>query len=130
MPQTFLAVFVTVMLFGSMSAPMLPPLRIVSPADGATVRNPLAVVLETPADLSAMTMSTHMTEHSPPHLHISLDTRVTMPALKHLTKVAEGRYRYVFGTVAPGRHTIRAYWADAKTHKAMNLPRTVTVNVR
>jgi hypothetical protein len=75
-------------------------------------------------------MSTHMTEHSPPHLHISLDTRVAMPAMKHLTKVAEHRYRYVFGTVAAGRHTIRVYWADAKTHKPVNLPRTVTVNVR
>jgi hypothetical protein len=132
--RAFVAVLAATVILGfhgsARSGPMLPPLRIASPADGATVCNPLTVVVDTPADLSTMTMTTHMTEHAPPHLHLDLDGRVTMPAMKHLRKVGGQRYAYVFGTVAAGRHTIRAYWADARTHKAMILPRTVTVTVR
>lgn len=112
----------------------LPPLRIVFPKNGAVVNGPVAVIFETPADLSKMTMRAGMKTESSmaamPHLHIDLDRRQTMPAMKHLTKVGPDRYRHSLGTVQPGRHTIRVYWADARHHKAMGTVQAVTITVR
>lgn len=78
-----------------------------------------------------MTMGAHMIEEAAPHLHIALDQRfVTMPTMKHLTKVGANRYRFNFGRVKPGRHIIRVYWADAKAHKPMSPIQVVTVTVQ
>ena len=108
----------------------LPRLKILSPANGAMVSSPLDMVFETPADLSKMTMGAHMIEETAPHLHIDLDKRITMPTMKHLTKVGPNRYRFDFGRVKPGRHTIRVYWADAKAHKPMGPVQVVTCTVK
>ncbi len=108
----------------------LPPLKILSPRNGATVSSPLAVVFETPADLSNMTMGAHMVEETAPHLHIDLDKRVNMPAMKQLTRVGANRYRFSLGTVSPGRHAIRVYWADAKAHKLMGSAHVVAITVK
>jgi len=108
----------------------LPNLKILLPANGATVGSPLIVVFEAPADLSKMTMGAHMIEETAPHLHIDLDKRVTMPTVKQLTKVGVNRYRFDFGRVKPGRHTIRVYWADAKAHKPMGPVQVVTCVVK
>jgi methionine-rich copper-binding protein CopC len=117
----------------AMGGMTLPALRIISPANGATVRNPVAVVFETPADLSKMAMGGGMSDmrgmQPAAHLHIEVDRRVTMPAMKHLTKAGPQRYRFSLGSLKPGRHTIRVYWADAH-HKAVGTVRTVTVTVR
>jgi len=107
----------------------LPPLKIISPANGATVSGLVAVIFETPADLSKMTMSMQMSEKEP-HLHLDLDKRVMMPAMKQLTQVGKNRYRFSFGGAVPGRHTIRVYWADAKQHKPMGMVRSVTITVK
>lgn len=108
----------------------LPNLKILLPANGAIVSSPLIVVFEAPADLSKMTMGAHMIEETAPHLHIDLDKRVTMPTVKQLTKVGVNRYRFDFGRVKPGRHTIRVYWADAKAHKPMGPVQVVTCVVK
>lgn len=108
----------------------LPPLRILSPANGATVSSPVVVVFETSADLSKMTMGAHMMEETAPHLHIDLDKRITMPTMKQLTKVSAHRYRFRFGKVTPGPHAIRIYWADAEAHKLMGPVKSITIRVK
>lgn len=136
--RRFLVFVISVMLTGAIQGDKvsaqhasamkaLPTLRILSPGNGAKVSNPVVVVFETPADLTKMTMGTHMIEETAPHLHIDLDRRVTMPTMKQLTKVGANRYRFNFGRVKPGRHTIRVYWADAKAHKPMSPVQAVTV---
>ena len=107
----------------------LPRLKILSPANGATVSSPVLVVFETRADLSKMTMGAHVMETAP-HLHIDLDKRITMPTIKHLTKIGANRYRFNLGIATPGRHTIRVYWADAKAHKPMGPVQVITCTVR
>lgn len=118
----------------AMGAMALPPLRIVHPRNGAVVGNPVAVVFETPADLAKMTMRPGTDAHGPmaamPHLHVELDRRQDMPMLKHLVRVGPQRYRYVLGTVPPGRHVLRVYWADARHHRIMGTVRAVTFTVR
>lgn len=121
------------------AAMKLPPLRIVSPKEGATVRNPVAVVFETSADLSKMTVGGMKEKENlshdrgtmsiGAHLHIELDKRLTMPTMKHLTRIADERFRFGFGQVKPGPHTIRVYWADHKGHKPLSPVQTVTVTV-
>lgn len=108
-----------------------PPLSFVSPADGATVRNPVAVVFKAPANLSMMTMGSGMTGSmgAMPHLHIDVDRRVMMPTMKMLAGVGERQYRFSVGTLAPGRHVIRLYWADAKQHKPIGPVRQIAVTV-
>ncbi|MDR7556091.1 MAG: copper resistance protein CopC [Armatimonadota bacterium] len=112
----------------------LPPLRIVYPRNGAVVANPVTVVFETPADLSKMTVrhgtDMHGSTTAMPHLHIELDRRQDMPMLKHLVRVGPQRYRYVLGTVAPGRHVLRISWADAQHRTIKETVRTVTFTVR
>lgn len=107
----------------------LPPLRIVSPSDGATVRNPVSVVFETPADLSKMTMGGHGPKRTGTHLHIALDKRVNMPTMKQLVGLGAQRYRFHLGRAAPGRHTIRVYWAD-QDHKRLGPVHAITIVVR
>ncbi len=124
----------------------LPPLRLVSPKNGATITNPVTVVFETPADLSKMTMgapggkATHGAQTAKHgqgmevmpmvHLHIDLDRRVTMPTMKHLTMVGPNRYKLVLGNTSPGRHTIRLYWGDNKTHRPVGRIVQVSVTVK
>lgn len=114
----------------ALPAAALPPLKIVFPVNGVTVRSPLSVVFETPADLSKMTMGAQMVEMTAPHLHIDLDKRVTMPPLKQLVRLGPHRYRFALGLVKPGRHTIRVYWADAMEHKPMGAVQVVRVAVK
>jgi hypothetical protein len=118
----------------AMSEMPLPPLRVVSPTSGAVVSGRVIVVFETPADLSKMTMGSEMSGMSAMkkrvHLHFDLDRGVTMPAMKHITKVGPQRYSIDLGPANPGPHTIRAYWADNKTHKPIGAVQTVRVTVR
>jgi hypothetical protein len=107
----------------------LPPLKILSPANGATVKSPVIVVFETPADLSKMTMGSHMKE-TDPHLHIDIDKRITMPTITQLTQISAHRYSFSVGRVKLGRHVIRVYWADAKVHKPLSPVQLVTITVK
>ena len=107
----------------------LPPLKIISPAAGATVASPVEVVFETTADLSKMTVG-EMTRMHGAHLHADLAGRVTMPEMKQIKMVGEHRYQLLLGTAAAGRHTIRLYWGDNKTHKPVGPVQVVSVTVK
>ena len=101
----------------------LPPLQLVTPANGAQVKNPVALVVETPGDLDHLTMGGGMAGMSGMdsgiHLHILVDSLVFMPPAGKLTKVGPSRYQYVVGPLPAGTHTIKVYWADNKTHDAV-----------
>lgn len=125
------AVWVSALSIGKTSpAASLPLLAIVSPVNGSTVRGPLSIVFETPADLSQMTMTKDTMARKLPHLHIDLDKRVLMPTMSQLVRLGGTRYRYHLGNVAAGVHTVRVYWASGQTHKPIGTAQTVTVTVR
>ena len=63
------------------------------------------------------------------HLHIVIDDHLLMPTASQLVKVGTDRYRYTFGPLSPGPHTIKAYWAANKTHKPVGAIQTVTCTV-
>lgn len=112
-----------------MSTTSLPPIKIISPAAGATVASPVEVVFETMADLAKMTVG-DMTRMQGTHLHADFDGRVTMPEMKQIKMQAEHRYQLSLGSAAAGRHTIRLYWGDNKTHKPVGPVQTVWVTVK
>ena len=107
----------------------LPPLKIVSPATGATVASPVDVVFETTADLSKMTVG-DMTRMQGPHLHAELDGKITMPEMKQIKVLPDRRYQLSLGSATAGRHTIRLYWGDNKTHKMMGMAQSVMFTVK
>jgi methionine-rich copper-binding protein CopC len=116
----------------------LPPLKIISPANGATVSSPVLLVFETTADLSKMTMGATGSGDMPnmqgskpmTHLHADLDKRVMMPAMKQIKMLGEHRYQLDLGSAGPGKHTVRLYWADNKTHKTMGMVHSVSITVK
>lgn len=117
----------------------LPPLRLIAPAGRAQIKNPVAVVIETSADISQVTMGTSMSSMSgmgssqsmsaPVHLHIIVDGTAYMPAAAQLTKVGPSRYEYRLPKLAAGAHTMKVFWADNKTHAPSGAVQTVTYTV-
>ena len=117
----------------------LPPLRLVAPPGHAQVKNPVAVVIETSADISQVTMGSGMSSMSgmgsghgmaaPVHLHIIVDGTAYMPAVAQMTKVGPSRYQYNLPKLAAGAHTMKVFWADNKTHAPSGAVQTVTYTV-
>jgi len=122
-------------------APMagLPPLHLISPTGAATVKNPVALVMETPGDISQLTMGGNMgsmggmgsmSNMGPQvHLHVLADSVVIMPTAKQLTKVGVNRYQLQLPTMSPGTHTIKVYWADNKTHEPVSAVQMATCTI-
>ena len=113
--------------------PGLPPLHLISPVSAATVKNPVALVVETPGDISQLTMGGNMGSMSnmgsQVHLHVLADSVVIMPTAKQLTKVGPNRYQLQLPTMSPGTHTIKVYWADNKTHEPVSAVQTATCTI-
>lgn len=104
-----------------------PKIEIVSPKEDATVSPTVAVVLETSANLSTMTMNNKAVGT---HLHISIDNTTLMPMTQDLVRISKNQYRYVFELpVVPGKHTITVYWADAQHRTVDSTIRKVHVTV-
>lgn len=105
----------------------LPPLKILMPENGAIVGTHLAVVFQTPADLSKMTMGAPVTGA---HLHIDAEDISMMPSLGQLVRLGEGRYLFLFDLPAkPGQNTLRIYWSDAQHRTLADTVQQVTVTV-
>jgi methionine-rich copper-binding protein CopC len=117
------------------TAPMadLPWLHLITPANGAHITNPVAVVVETPGNIDHLTMGGDMAGMSGMgpgvHLHIVVDNQAFMPPASKLTKVGPDRYRYVVGPLAAGTHTIKVFWADNKTHEAVGPVQTAKCTI-
>lgn len=108
-------------------APVLPPLRILSPKEGAQIGSAVSVEFETPADLSKMTMSA---KEIGAHLHLDLDGQSLMPAQSDLKPLGARRYRYTFDLPAsPGKRVIKVYWSDAAHKTIESSVQQVTVTV-
>jgi len=104
----------------------VPPLHLIAPAAHAKLKNPVAVVVETPGDISQLTMGHTVTPMSGMgsdssmgphvHLHILVDGTAYMPAASQLTKIGPARYQYTLPNLAAGPHTVKVFWADNSTH--------------
>lgn len=105
-----------------------PALEILMPGMDNIVGRQLAVVLQTPADLDAMTMSAAKIGV---HLHVDLDGLSLMPTRQQLIDLGSNRYLFLFDLPAkPGKNTIKVYWADAEHRVIESSVRSVTVEVR
>jgi len=106
---------------------LLPPLNILMPENGATVGTHLAVIFQTPADLSKMTMSAPVPGT---HLHIDAQDVSMMPSREQLVRLGEDRYLFLFDLPAkPGRNTLRIYWSDAQHRTIADTVQQITVTV-
>src|SRR5579883_32293 len=107
----------------------LPQLRLVAPANHARLHNPVSVVIETPSDISLVTMGPKMMSGPGVHLHIVVDGVVNMPASDQLTPAGAHRYAYELAPLKPGRHTIEVFWADNHTHAIVGGSQQAAVDV-
>lgn len=105
----------------------IPSLKILMPEAGDIVGSQLALVFETPANLSGMTMSAPVVGV---HLHIQYDDTALMPTLQQLIRLGKDRYLYLFDLpVAPGSKTLRVYWSDAQHKTIESTMQSVSVTV-
>jgi methionine-rich copper-binding protein CopC len=114
------------------AASSLPALNLVGPADHSTVKNPVAVVIETPGDIKTLTMDGMggMGGAGPKvHLHIVVDGVANMPSSDQLTAAGSHRYQYVLAPLSRGTHTVKVIWADNKTHDAVGPVHAATFTV-
>ncbi|HLW60609.1 MAG TPA: copper resistance CopC family protein [bacterium] len=122
---------------GSMA---LPALQLVAPADHSTVKNPVALIVETPGDIKKLTMGSMTTGQTSGgggmagmapgvHLHILVDGVVTMPSSDQLTPAGTHRYQYMLAPLSPGPHTVKVFWADNKTHQPVGPVHAATCTV-
>jgi methionine-rich copper-binding protein CopC len=118
------------MAMGSMND--LPALHLVTPADGARVGNPVALVIETPGKIEDLTMGTGMSPMGAmpgAHLHVLADGTTFMPAASQLIKIGPGRYKYTLPKLSAGAHTVKVFWADNKTHEPKSTVHIVHITV-
>jgi copper resistance protein C len=119
----------------AMAAPALPALDLVAPQDHSTVKNPVAVVIQTPGDIKALTMGgmnmsgMGSTKGPAVHLHILVDGVTTMPSSDQLTPAGTHRYQYLLAPLSRGAHTVKVFWADNKTHEAVGPVHAATFTV-
>jgi len=105
----------------------LPPLKILMPENGAIVGTQMAIVIQTPADLSKMTMSAPVIGT---HLHIEARDVSMMPSREQLVRLGADRYVFLFDVPAkPGENTLRVYWADSQHRTVAESVQQVTVTV-
>lgn len=105
-----------------------PPLEIVMPGEGDVIGTQVAVVIETPADLQALTMSA---SRIGVHLHVGIGEVSLMPTREQLIDLGRNRYLFLFDLPAkPGNHRIEVNWADARHRVIPSSVRSVSVIVR
>jgi hypothetical protein len=105
----------------------LPPLKILMPENGATVGTHLAVVFQTPANLSKMTMGAAVLGA---HLHVDAQDISMMPSQEQLVRLGKDRYLFLFDLPAkPGKNTLRIYWSDAQHRTIADTVQQIIVTV-
>jgi len=114
---------------GGAHAGSLPPLRLLTPANHARLHNPVSVTIETPTDISLVTMGPKLMSGPGVHLHIVVDGIVNMPASDQLVGAGAHRYTYELAPLKQGTHTIEVFWADNRTHAVVGGTQTATVVV-
>ncbi len=105
----------------------VPPLRILFPESGAKVGTQLAVVFETPGEMSRLTMSAPVVGT---HLHIETDGISLMPGEDQLIRLGGNRYVFVFDLpVKAGERSLRVYWSDGMHRTIDSSMQTVKIFV-
>lgn len=98
------------------AAAVPPTLRILSPAPGDTVSQPLVVELDAGATLamgaSGWAAGTH-------HLHLRIDATELMAGGGDLAPVSGTRYRWTVGRLPAGPVVLRLSWSDAQHRPLM-----------
>jgi methionine-rich copper-binding protein CopC len=119
-----------------MTKPSLPPLKLVAPASQGTLKNPVAIVVETPGDIKQLTMGGmgQMSGMSGMgdtgvHLHILVDGVASMPTSDQLMALGNHRYQYTLAPLSAGTHTVKVFWADNKTHQPLGPVQAATCTV-
>jgi hypothetical protein len=126
------------MATSGMAASSPPLLQLIAPADHASVKNPVALIIETPGDMKKLTMggtgqmsgmSSMAGMDAAVHLHIVVDGTTAMPSSDQLTALGNHRYRYTLAPLKSGSHTVKVFWADDKTHEPVGAVHTATYTV-
>ena len=120
-----------------MTSSSLPPLQLVAPMDHGSVKNPVAVVVETPGDIKKLTMDGGLMSgmgsmgagDAGVHLHILVDGATSMPSSDQLKALGNHRYEYTLARLSPGAHTVKVFWADSKTHQPVGAVHAATCTV-
>jgi hypothetical protein len=82
------------------------------PSNGALVGSAMAIIFQTRADLTKMTMSAPV---GGVHLHIECDGVTLMPMYDQLIRLGNHRYIFLFDLPAKrGPKVVRVYWSDAQ----------------
>jgi hypothetical protein len=106
---------------------VVPALKILMPGDGDIVGSRLAVVFETPADMSKSTMGHHAMGM---HLHVEAGATALMPSQEQLVRLGGNRYLFLFDLPAqPGSEVLRVSWADGNHKTIESSIQKVTVTV-
>lgn len=87
-----------------------PAIVVVEPAEGARAGTRVPVVFHLDEELTRMPGGWGTGEL---HLHGAVDGVEFMPGPRDIQRISSGRYRWVFGPLAPGPHSIRLFWSDA-----------------
>ncbi len=105
----------------------LAPLKILMPGNGDIVSSRLAIVFETRADLTKLTMGHQMVGA---HLHVEAGDTALMPSQDQIIRLGGNKYLFLFDLPAqPGNTELRVSWAggDHKTIQSSVQKVTVTV---
>ena len=84
------------------------PLELQSPANGASVGNPVELVFTTAAPLTQTRMGWGTQGL---HLHAAVNGQDVMPAGPEITQIGSGRYRWRLRLSGAGEYTLRLFWS-------------------
>lgn len=98
------------------------------PGEGDVIGSQVALVIQTPADLDALTMSAR---EIGVHLHVGIQDLSLMPTREQLIDLGRNRYLFLFDLPAkPGQNRLEVNWADAQHRVIPSSVRSVSVTVR
>ena len=110
---------------GSSDVSSLPPLRILEPAAGELVRNPVTLTFTTPAHLRLARSGWTAGDL---HLHLMLDDRELMPAAADII-AADTTFSWRLPPLPPGTYRVYLTWAGRHHGNLRGATDTVTLRV-
>jgi hypothetical protein len=103
------------------------PLRIVDPADGDSLRNPIVLTFRTPATLRLDPSMGWMAHDL--HLHAMADTIEIMPAASDITALNDSTWRWRLPPLTSGSRRIHLTWAGRHHGNLRGEADTIRVHV-
>jgi hypothetical protein len=118
--------FVGAAFDGSGDTDDVPALRVIGPAPGDTVENPVAIRFTTPADLRLERTGWGTGEL---HLHAMADHREIMPGPRDIS-VYDGVFSWQLPELRPGEHRVYLTWAGRNHMNLRGQTDTLVIHVR